>query len=151
MSGKKSGIDQSLVRDLAKLLQETDLSEIEIEEGDLRIRLARETTVQTFAAAPMPAVPVAPPAPMSPVAEAKPATIGNVPSPMVGTAYLASAPDVPPYVSVGTKVSEGQTIMIIEAMKTMNQIPAPHAGTVKIILVEDGQPIEYGEQLMTID
>ncbi len=154
MAAKKSGIDQNLVRDLAKLLQETDLNEIEVEEGDMRIRLARGGTVQTIAAAPVATAVAAPTATIAPspmAAEPKPSSAGNVPSPMVGTAYLASGPDAAPYVSIGSKVSEGQTILIIEAMKTMNQISAPHSGTLKEVLVEDGQPVEFGEQLMSIE
>ena len=155
MASKKTSIDQSLIRDLAELLTETDLSEIEVEQDDLRIRISRNSSVQPVQVhAPVTAAPAA--APVSqPVAEtpadtsAKPA--GNVPSPMVGTAYLSPAPGSDPFVKVGDSVKEGDTVMIVEAMKTMNQIPAPKSGTVKAILVEDGQPVEFGEQLLLIE
>lgn len=151
MNSKNSAIDQNLIRELAELLTETNLTEIEIEHDDLRIRVAR-TPGEVRVAAPMRAPePVeAKPAVPAPAADAKPAE-GAVPSPMVGTAYRAPDPDARPYVEVGDKVKAGQTILIVEAMKTMNQIPAPKAGTVTAILVEDGQPVEYGEPLMVIE
>jgi acetyl-CoA carboxylase biotin carboxyl carrier protein len=153
MSSKKAGIDQSLVRDLATLLNEANLTEIEIEQDDLRIRVSRE-----LARPPTPA-PAAfvPAAPAGKSGEASsdvsdPAKHpGMVPSPMVGTAYLAPEPGAGPYVSVGDTVQKGQTIMIVEAMKTMNQIAAPRPGKIVAILVEDAQPVEYGEPLMIID
>jgi len=154
MANKKS-IDQSLIKDLAKLLTETDLSEIEVEQDDLRIRLSRNSSVQHVQVqAPAAAAPAAPPvaAPTADSASATPAkAAGNVPSPMVGTAYHSPAPDADPFVKVGDSVKAGDTVMIIEAMKTMNQIPAPHAGTVKAILVDDAQPVEFGEQLLLIE
>ncbi|MEM7214231.1 MAG: acetyl-CoA carboxylase biotin carboxyl carrier protein [Pseudomonadota bacterium] len=157
MASNKSSIDQGLIRDLAELLTETDLSEIEVEQDDLRIRISRVSSVQPVQVQ-SPVSAVAPPAAATPVIQAtespadsgsKPA--GNVPSPMVGTAYHSPAPGADPFVKVGDQVKEGETIMIIEAMKTMNQIPAPKSGTIKSILVEDGQPVEFGEQLLLIE
>ena len=144
--------DAALIRELALLLDETSLTEIEIERAGLRIRVARNITI----AAAMPASfqPPAAAAP-SPTAAAAVADIakhpGMVPSPMVGTAYWASEPGAKPFIEVGSKVSVGQTLLIIEAMKTMNQIPSPRAGTVTQILVEDGQPVEFGEPLVIIE
>ncbi len=150
MANKKTTIDQDLIRELAEMLTETDLSEIEVEQDDFRIRLSRSVSVQSVQVqAPAPvAAPVSAPAAS---AETPAKTQGNVPSPMVGTAYHSPAPGSDPYVSVGSKVKEGETIMIIEAMKTMNQIPAPKSGTVTAILVEDGQPVEFGEHLLMIE
>lgn len=145
----KAGVDQELIRQLAALLKETDLSEIEIETGSLKLRVARQVNqvsvpVMTAASA---AAPVAVAA--APVADA--AHPGALTSPMVGTAYLAAEPGAAPFVTVGSKVSVGQTVLIIEAMKTMNHIPATKAGTVTKILVEDGQPVEFGEPLVIIE
>ena len=152
MSIKKSGIDQSLIRDLAAILNETNLSEIEVEQEDLRIRVSRQTAV-FHAAAPMPA-PVAA-ASTAPAPAAKPGSSADnknaVPSPMVGTAYASPSPDAKPFVEVGQTVREGQTLLIIEAMKTMNQIPSPRSGTVTAILFKDAQPVEYGEPLVVIE
>jgi len=152
MANKKS-IDQSLIKDLAKILTETDLSEIEVEQDDLRIRISRNAPVQSVQVqAPAPVASAA--APAAPKAEEAgdnaSAVAGNVPSPMVGTVYHSPAPGADPFVKVGDTVKAGDTVMIIEAMKTMNQIPAPHAGTVKAILVDDAQPVEFGEQLLLI-
>lgn len=154
-AAKFSSEDSALVRELALLLDETSLTEIEIERAGLRLRVARNISV----AATMP-VPVAhaAPVPVS-VAAAAPATTaadmskhpGAVTSPMVGTAYWAPEPGAKPFVEVGSKVSVGQTLLIIEAMKTMNQIPSTRAGTVTQILVEDGQPVEFGEPLVIIE
>jgi acetyl-CoA carboxylase biotin carboxyl carrier protein len=152
--GKESA-DQALIRDLAELLKETGLSEIEIEREGMRVRVARQvasaglyspaaaasTAPATLAAGAAPAASLADPAKHP----------GAVPSPMVGTAYLAPEPDAAPFVQVGTRVSQGQTIMIIEAMKTMNHIPAPKAGVVMAILVGNGQPVEFGEPLAIIE
>jgi|SRR5690606_30370292 len=145
--------DADLIRELAELLKETDLSEIEIEDRNLRVRVAR-----TIAGAPA-TIPVAAPQPQAaPAAEPEPQPLddpahhpGVVKSPMVGTAYRAPAPGAAPFVEVGTQVQEGQTLLIVEAMKTMNQIPAPRSGTVTAILVQDRQPVEYGEPLMIIE
>jgi acetyl-CoA carboxylase biotin carboxyl carrier protein len=145
--------DAELIRELAALLDETSLTEIELERAGLRIRVARIVTV----AAAMPSA-LAQVAAAVPVVAAAAAASGDmskhpgvVPSPMVGTAYWAPEPGAKPFVEVGTKVSVGQTLMIIEAMKTMNQIPSPRAGTVTQILVEDGQPVEFGEPLVIIE
>ncbi|WFU77554.1 acetyl-CoA carboxylase biotin carboxyl carrier protein [Bradyrhizobium sp. CIAT3101] len=154
-AAKFSSEDSALVRELALLLDETSLTEIEIERAGLRLRVARNISV----AATMP-VPVAhaAPAPVA-LAAAAPAAAasdlskhpGAVTSPMVGTAYWAPEPGAKPFVEVGSKVSVGQTLLIIEAMKTMNQIPSTRAGTVTQILVEDGQPVEFGEPLVIIE
>jgi acetyl-CoA carboxylase biotin carboxyl carrier protein len=153
---KDRPIDPEMIRELAALLRETDLTEIEIEQDDLRIRVARSPTVVTVAptAAVPAATPVAasPPAPAATEAAVDPAKHpGAVLSPMVGTAYLAPEPGARPFVEVGSQVRQGQTVLIVEAMKTMNAIPAPRAGTVREVLVEDGQPVEYGEPLLVID
>ncbi len=153
MAIKKGGVDQALIRDLANILTETDLTEIEIEQEDLRIRVSRAGTSQVVhAAAPPPAQAPAPAAAPAAPAEDKPsAARKSVNSPMVGTAYLAASPGSRPFVEVGQSIKEGQTILIIEAMKTMNQIPSPRSGTVVDILVEDGQPVEYGEPLIVVE
>ena len=150
----KSGVDQELIRELAALLKETELSEIEIETDNLKLRVARHLQAASVSVAP--AVAHAPaPAAAAPAAAPAPADAaahpGAVPSPMVGTAYLAPEPGAAPYITVGSTVKEGQTVMIVEAMKTMNHIPAPRGGTVKEILVEDGQPVEFGEPLLIIE
>jgi acetyl-CoA carboxylase biotin carboxyl carrier protein len=142
--------DSALIRELALLLDETSLTEIEIEREGLRVRVARNVSI----AATMPAnfQPTASASATASVAVADLAKHpGVVPSPMVGTAYWASEPGAKPFIEVGTKVSIGQTLLIIEAMKTMNQIPSPRAGTVTQILVEDGQPVEFGEPLVIIE
>jgi acetyl-CoA carboxylase biotin carboxyl carrier protein len=140
--------ERELIRDLAGLLDSTNLTEIEVEREGLRVRVVRSATVvQAVAAAPasgpaaIVAVPVADPTKHA----------GMVPSPMVGTAYAASEPGAKPFIDVGSKVKVGDTLLIIEAMKTMNQIPSPKAGTVTQILFEDGQPVEYGEPLLIIE
>ncbi len=144
--------EQALIRELATLLNETSLTEIEIEKSGLKIRVARHAQVTAMAAAPPPAA--LQPAPIAPAATAAApeATVpaGAIKSPMVGTVYMSPEPDAPPFIEAGTRVSEGQTLLIIEAMKTMNHIPAPKSGTVTQILVENGQPVEYGEPLVVI-
>jgi acetyl-CoA carboxylase biotin carboxyl carrier protein len=148
--------DSALIRELALLLDETSLSEIEIERAGLRVRVARNISVA--ASVPAAYAPTVHAAPAS-VAAAAPAADaadlskhpGVVPSPMVGTAYWSPEPGAKPFVEVGSKVSAGQTLVIIEAMKTMNQIPSPRAGTVTQILIEDGQPVEFGEPMMIIE
>ncbi|MDT6940681.1 acetyl-CoA carboxylase biotin carboxyl carrier protein [Brucella pseudogrignonensis] len=155
MSSKTSVIDKDTIRDLANILNETDLTDIEVEHGELRIRVSRNVTVQA-AATVMQAAPVAAAAPVATAAVATEPTKAElsknaVPSPMVGTAYLAPAPGARNFIEVGTQVKEGQTLLIIEAMKTMNQIAAPRAGTVKAILVEDAAPVEFGEPLVVIE
>ena len=143
--------DSELIRELALLLDETSLTEIEIERAGLRVRVARNISI----AASMPTFQA--PASASAAAAAVVAVAdiakhpGVVPSPMVGTAYWASEPGAKPFIEVGAKVSVGQTLLIIEAMKTMNQIPSPRAGTVTQILVDDGQPVEFGEPLVIIE
>jgi acetyl-CoA carboxylase biotin carboxyl carrier protein len=143
--------DSALIRELALLLDETSLTEIEIEREGLRIRVARKISIAASLPAPPPPASPAPTiaAPVDVADMAK--HPGMVPSPMVGTAYLASQPGAKPFIEVGSKVSVGQTLLIIEAMKTMNQIPSPRAGTVTQILVEDGQPVEFGEPLVIIE
>jgi acetyl-CoA carboxylase biotin carboxyl carrier protein len=153
MAGKSSVIDQAVIRDLAAILKETDLTEIEVEQGELRIRVSRAGTpvtapVQHYVA-PQTVSASAPAA--LPAASLSMASANAVPSPMVGTAYLAAAPGADPFVQIGAKVKEGQTILIIEAMKTMNQIASPRSGTVTAILIEDSSPVEYGELLMVIE
>jgi acetyl-CoA carboxylase biotin carboxyl carrier protein len=146
--------DSALIRELALLLDETSLTEIEIERAGLRLRVARNISIATSMPAnfqPAAAAPAAAaPAEAADAADAAPHP-GAVPSPMVGTAYLASEPGARPFIEVGSKVSVGQTLLIIEAMKTMNQIPSTRAGTVTQILVEDGQPVEFGETLVIIE
>ncbi|MFN7011892.1 MAG: acetyl-CoA carboxylase biotin carboxyl carrier protein [Allorhizobium sp.] len=154
MADKKSGIDQALIRDLANILNDTDLSEIEVEQDDIRIRVSRAAP-QMMAMPQMAYQQVAAPAPAAPAAvvAAEPArNLANaVTAPMVGTVYLAPAPGARPFVEVGSIVKEGQTLLIIEAMKTMNQIPAPRSGKVVEIIVEDARPVEYGEPLIVIE
>ncbi|BCM19431.1 acetyl-CoA carboxylase biotin carboxyl carrier protein [Mesorhizobium sp. J8] len=155
MSIKKTGVDQQLIRDLAGILNDTNLTEIEVELGDLKVRVSRQSQAVHAVAAPMPAITAAPapaaqPAVAAPAAPADPSK-NAVPSPMVGTAYLAPSPDAKPFVEIGQKVKEGQTLLIIEAMKTMNQIPSPRAGTVTAILIEDAQPVEYGMPLVVLE
>ncbi|WP_293798786.1 acetyl-CoA carboxylase biotin carboxyl carrier protein [uncultured Bosea sp.] len=151
----KSPIDPELVRELAELLNQTDLTEIEVEKGDLRVRVARNisTTVQVPAAAPMMAMPAPVTATAAAPTEAKPTAAhpGAVPSPMVGTAYRRPSPDAKPFVEIGSVVKQGERILLVEAMKTFNDIVAPRAGKVTAILVEDGQPVEYGEPLLVIE
>jgi len=150
-------VDTKLVRELADVLNTTGLIELEVERGDLRIRLTKTVTVaQAPAAAPAPApVAIAPvaagPGP-TPAPASKPAAAGDVvKSPMVGTVYLQAQPGAPPFAKVGDRVTVGQTLLLVEAMKTMNPIAAPKAGVVTEYLVIDGQPVEYGEPLVVID
>jgi len=158
MAEKKSGIDQALIRDLANILKDTDLTEIEVEQEDLRIRVSRAGTPQ-YIQAPIGAPAYAAPAAAAPVAAAAvaaPAAVGRNPAntvnaPMVGTVYMAPAPGARAFIELGATVKEGQTLLIIEAMKTMNQIPSPRAGTVTAVLIEDAQPVEYGMPLVVIE
>ncbi len=153
----KSSVEHGLIRELAELLNETGLSEIEVEREGLRLRVARQVSVAAHVAAPAAlahgggaesgaAGAVAPARASDPASHP-----GVVKSPMVGTAYRASEPGAAPFVEAGTRVSQGQTLLIIEAMKTMNQIPAPRSGTVTQVLVENGQPVEFGEPLVVIE
>jgi acetyl-CoA carboxylase biotin carboxyl carrier protein len=150
-AAKFTSDDGALIRELALLLDETSLTEIEIERAGLRVRVARNVSIA--ASVPSSAQPAAAlPATETPADVADMAKHpGVVPSPMVGTAYWASEPGAKPFIEVGSKVTVGQTLLIIEAMKTMNQIPSPRAGTVTQILIEDGQPVEFGEPLVIIE
>ena len=153
MTTKKTGIDQQLIRDLAGILNDTNLTEIEVELDAFKVRVSRQPAAVHAVAAPTPSyAPPAATAAAAPLAPT-PAEVSKnaVPSPMVGTVYLAPGPDAKAFIEVGQAVKEGQTLLIIEAMKTMNQIPAPRAGTVKAILVEDAQPVEYGMPLVVIE
>lgn len=149
--------DPKAIRELANILRETDLSEIELVEKDSRLRVARVVTaapqVVVQAAAPAAAAPaVAAAAPPLVIAEAEAAAHpGAITSPMVGVAYLAPEPGAAPFIQTGAKVAQGQTLLLIEAMKTFNQIKAPRAGTVTRILIETGTPVEFGEALLIIE
>lgn len=145
-----SSVDQDMIRELAKLLDETNLTEIEFERGGVRVRVARQGHPVVAAVAAPRATAAAPAASDAPAGDLSKHP-GAVPSPMVGTAYLGPEPGARPYVEVGSQVRAGQTLLIIEAMKTMNQIPAPRAGRVVQILVEDARPVEFGEPLMIIE
>jgi acetyl-CoA carboxylase biotin carboxyl carrier protein len=157
MSKRPQESDIEFIKALAELLRSNDLSEIEVsrdygESDTLTVKVARQVAMAPAAPAPVAvSVPVAAAIP-SPAAAAEPAEDpGMVASPMVGTVYMQAEPETPAFVKVGDTVTEGQTILIIEAMKTMNQIPAPRAGKVKRILVEDGQPVEFGAPLMILE
>ncbi len=155
---KMGSAEGQMIRELAELLNETGLTEIEIEKSGLKIRVAKKISITAAAPQAYLSAPVA--AAASTPSEAKPAIPapgdlskhpGAVKSPMVGTAYRSPEPGAPAFCEVGSKVNQGDTLLIIEAMKTMNQIPAPRAGTVKAILVENAQPVEYGEPLIIIE
>jgi acetyl-CoA carboxylase biotin carboxyl carrier protein len=154
-SGKDGPIDTRLVRKLADILNATDLTEIEVERGDLKIKVARQAVfahaapAQQLMAAPAP-VAAAAPAPAA-AAPAAPARGEQIKSPMVGTIYLSPQPGADAFIKPGDKVAAGQTLLIVEAMKTMNPIPAPRAGTVLEILVDDAQPVEFGEPLVVLE
>ncbi|MDB5541355.1 MAG: accB [Devosia sp.] len=157
--------DQELIEAIARLLNEQNLAEIEIERDDMRVRVTRSYATQAVQQVAMPAYAPAPaahaaPAPVAPAGAAAniapthddlSSNPGTLTSPMVGTTYLSPEPGKPAFAPVGTKVSEGQTVLIIEAMKTMNQIPAHRSGTVTRVLVEDGTPVEYGQPLVVIE
>jgi acetyl-CoA carboxylase, biotin carboxyl carrier protein len=154
--------DVDFIRALAELLRENDLAELAVrrdygEAGSLEVTVTRYAAAQAMAPAPAPVAIAAAPAPAAeapadaPAADDPASHPGAVTSPMVGTAYLQPEPGAQPFVSVGTQVREGDTLLIIEAMKTMNQIPAPRAGTVRRVLIEDGSPVEYGAPMMIID
>ncbi|MFV0358845.1 acetyl-CoA carboxylase biotin carboxyl carrier protein [Tropicimonas sp.] len=165
MTTKSQDADVAFIQALAELLRANELTELEVkreygEDDSLNVRVSRQVAAPAVisyapppvahATAPAPAHAVAAPAPAAPVED--PAQLpGAVTSPMVGTAYLAPEPGAPAFVAIGDQVAEGQTILIIEAMKTMNQIPAPHAGTIRRILVENGAPVEFGAPLMIIE
>ena len=158
---KAEPFDPELVRELARMLGETDLSEIEVEKGDLRIRVARRlepvhVQVATQGAGPAvaqaaPAAVAAPAPPSGAPAKSGAGHPGAVPSPMVGTAYRRPSPDAKPFVEVGTRVEAGDKLLLVEAMKTFNEIAAPRSGVVTAVFVEDGQPVEYGEALLVIE
>ncbi|WP_152047877.1 acetyl-CoA carboxylase biotin carboxyl carrier protein [Aureimonas psammosilenae] len=159
MSSKENSIDHGLVRQLADILNDTDLTEIEIEQGPLRIRVSRKKEMPAMMPPSYQVMPQQQAAPMAapvaaPTASAAPASTGpeagSVPSPMVGTVYLSPSPDAKPFIEVGQTVTEGETLLIIEAMKTMNQIPAPRSGKIVRICVDNSQPVEYGEALVVI-
>ena len=153
MSDAKAAVDKAMIRELAALMDETGLTEIEIEQNAMRLRVARTVTVAAAAYAPPPAA--AGPAVSGANKSGRAADAGEHPgavkSPMVGTAYRSPEPGTPAFVEIGSKVLSGQTVLIIEAMKTMNHIPAPKSGTVVQIMVENGQPVEYGEPLLVIE
>lgn len=156
---KSTPVDKDMIRELADLLKETELNEIEVETEEFKIRVARNAGGGTVAYAPAPAAPA--PAAAAPSGDSGArgggeatdlsSHPGAVTSPMVGTVYVAPEPGAAPFVSVGDSVSEGQTLLIVEAMKTMNPIPATKSGTVKQILVQDAQPVEFGEVLVVIE
>jgi len=148
-------VDVELVRQLATLLDETNLTEIEVEDNDRRIRVAREVHAAPAMNYAAPAAAAAPAAPVAPVAVADPApaaiSANAVKSPMVGTVYLAANPEAKPFIAVGQKVAAGDTLVIIEAMKVMNPIIATAAGTVSAILIENGQPVEFDQALVVVE
>jgi acetyl-CoA carboxylase biotin carboxyl carrier protein len=148
-AGHKPGIDAEAIRTLSDLLQETGLTEIEIEHDGARIRVARAGALAALAAAPAVAVP-APAASAAAQAASSSPQAGAVTSPMVGTVYLAPEPGKPAFVELGQQVKEGETLFIVEAMKTMNPIPAPHNGIVKEICVENAAPVEFGQTLLIL-
>jgi acetyl-CoA carboxylase biotin carboxyl carrier protein len=151
MAKERPGIDQDMIRELARLLEETGLTEIEIEQAGMRVRVGRQAHV-TSVAAPHPVSHLPATTGITSLAAPDPAKHpGVVTSPMVGTAYLSPEPGARPFIDVGSQVIAGQTLLIIEAMKTMNQIPAPRSGTVIQILIEDGRPVEFGEPLVIVE
>ena len=158
-SKDRDALDKGLIRDLAQLLNETGLTEIEIEKDDLKVRVARHVAAPAAYTIGMPAAqPAAPQGPGAALGASAPAAgpdpanhPGCVKSPMVGTAYRAPEPGAANFIDIGTRITQGQTMLIIEAMKTMNHIPAPRSGVVKEILIENGQPVEFGEPLVIIE
>lgn len=158
MSTAKNSLDTGLVRELAAILRDADLGEVEVEHEGLRIRVSKASPMQAapapvqYAAAPAPAAaPAAPAASPSPAETAAPVSVNAVTSPMVGTVYLSPEPGSKAFVQVGDKVKKGDTLMLVEAMKTFNPVEAPQAGTVKEIIVQDAQPVEFGEPLIVIE
>ena len=153
---KNMHVDIELVRQLAAVLDETNLTEIEVEDGDRKVRVARKVSAAPVAYA-APAVAAAPLAAAAPAsmpsdpASITPAHENAVKSPMVGTAYLAAEPGAKPFIAVGAQVKAGDTLVIVEAMKVMNPIAAPHGGTVKAILIENGQPVEFDQPLVVVE
>jgi acetyl-CoA carboxylase biotin carboxyl carrier protein len=156
----KSAPETALIRDLATVLNDTGLTEIELEREGLRVRVVRQAIVTqavAMPAGPMPTALMPHAAPAQPQASAPPSAKdlandpGVVKSPMVGTCYRAPEPGSAPFIEVGSRVTQGQTLVIIEAMKTMNHIPAPRSGTVKAVMVENGKPVEFGEPLVVLE
>ncbi|MBB4007655.1 acetyl-CoA carboxylase biotin carboxyl carrier protein [Allorhizobium taibaishanense] len=155
---KKTGIDQALIRELANILNETDLSEIEVEQDAMRIRVSRAAPQMVAMPQMQYGAPYGAPAP-APAPAAAPAVAAPaardlskaVTAPMVGTVYMSPAPGSAPFITVGATVKEGQTLLIIEAMKTMNQIPSPRSGKIVEILIDDASPVEYGEAMVIIE
>ena len=155
-TGEASPFDPDLVRELANLLAETDLTEIEVEKGDLRIRLARQVAASVTAPVSAPVATAIAPVAAAVVAGAAAGEIpanhpGTVLSPMVGTAFRKPSPEARPFVEVGSRVEAGDKLLLVEAMKTFNDIVAPRSGVVTAIFIEDGQPVEYGEPLLVIE
>lgn len=152
---KNMHVDIELVRQLAAVLDETNLTEIEVEDGDRKVRVARKVSAApvAYAAAPVAAAPLAaaPVSMPSDPASITPVHENAVKSPMVGTAYLSAEPGAKPFVAVGSQVKAGDTLVIVEAMKVMNPIAAPHGGTVKAILIENGQPVEFDQPLVVVE
>ncbi|WP_336294694.1 acetyl-CoA carboxylase biotin carboxyl carrier protein [Bartonella sp. CB169] len=153
---KHTAINTKIIRDLAEILNDTNLTNIELEQGGLRICVSRQnasiTPEQTiYAPISTPTISVAPSAPTTETPTQEDKSKNAVTSPMVGTAYLAPSPGAQSFVEVGQNVSEGQTLLIIEAMKTMNQIASPRSGTVTAVFVKDGQPVEFGEPLVVVE
>lgn len=160
MSNSKNRIDTKLVRDLATILDDAGLGEIEVEHDGLRVRVSRPVggTAQTVhvaapapVAPPLAAAPVSAAAPAAASASSSPATENAITSPMVGTAYLSAEPGAKPFISVGAKVAKGDTLLLVEAMKTFNPVTSDRAGTVSAILIEDGKPVEFGEALVVVE
>ena len=155
MSNGKNRLDTGLVRELAAILREADLGELEIEHDGLRIRVSKPTAAVVQAVAAPMAAPAAAPAPVAAPAAAAPAAAevpdNAIKSPMVGTAYLSPEPGAKAFIAVGDKVKKGDTLLLVEAMKTLNPVEADRAGTVKAIYVTDSQPVEYGEPLVLIE
>ena len=153
--GHEMRVDSALLRELAELLSANDLTEIEVEDGDRKIKVRREAAPVTYAHAPTPAPHVHTPAPL-PAAlaasvEAPAAVVDAIKSPMVGTCYLSPEPGAKPFASIGDKISEGDTLLIIEAMKVMNPILSTKSGTVRQVLVSDGQPVEFDQPLFVVE
>jgi acetyl-CoA carboxylase biotin carboxyl carrier protein len=146
-------IDIDLVRQLAAVLDETQLTEVEVQDGERRVRVARKASAASAPVAVAPAAPfvAAPVTPAPAEAAAAPAIVNAIKSPMVGTAYLSAEPSAPPFIAVGKQVKAGDTLLIIEAMKVMNPIHATSGGTVKAILVENGQPVEFDQPLVVVE
>jgi acetyl-CoA carboxylase biotin carboxyl carrier protein len=145
----KSSVDSAAIRELADLLAETGLTEIEIEQNGVKLRVAKQGTTM-YAPAPAASAPAASPAPSDAAAKPSGPAAGAVPSPMVGTVYVSPEPGKPPFVKVGDTVKEGDTLLIVEAMKTMNPILAPRGGKITEICIRDAQPVEFGQSLMIL-